>query len=235
MTTNKAALLAIYEHNIDLQKKAEQRILAEYAEGTYTMEQPYIRLNPYLIAPLTALILFETENETSVQVTVKGIDAGSNIVLQFPKEKQHVLEIVGLYGGRENELTIVTEDGKETTVSVTTEALPENIARPSITTDREAMDIWDGTLLFAIPANPETLTAAYDCNGDCRWYTNQKFAYTLKRGNNGRILVGAPKLLAIPYSPTSMYEMSLSGKIYREFRLPRGYHHNYFESNSVFD
>lgn len=31
--------------------------------------------NPYLISPLTALILFETEKEEAIAVTVKGTEA----------------------------------------------------------------------------------------------------------------------------------------------------------------
>ena len=34
------------------QAEAERSMLEEFAAGSYTLEQPYIRLNPYLINPL---------------------------------------------------------------------------------------------------------------------------------------------------------------------------------------
>jgi len=60
------------EHIIDRQDKAEQAFLAEYKKGSYTIEHPYVVVNPYLIAPLTALVMFEAEKPAFAKVTVKG-------------------------------------------------------------------------------------------------------------------------------------------------------------------
>ena len=49
------------EHIIKRQYKAEQEFLKEYAQEKHTIANPYVKLNPYLIAPLTALVMFENE------------------------------------------------------------------------------------------------------------------------------------------------------------------------------
>lgn len=222
-----ATQLKIFEHITERQFCAEQRLLKAYENGSYTFEKPYICVNPYLIAPLTALVMFETEEGMSMKVIVHGKTECSDITLEFPETNRHVLEIIGLYAGWKNQVEVIAENGMTTMLEIETDPLPDQVLAPQVTT--ETCEIWKNQLVFAVPADNQYWTAGYDANGDCRWYTNQKFAYSLKRGQSGRILVGAPKLLAIPYSPTTLYEMSLLGKVYKEYRLPRGYHHNYLE------
>ena len=60
------------EHIIKRQYKAEQEFLNEYAQEKHTIANPYVKLNPYLIAPLTALVMFENEKPAFAKVTVKG-------------------------------------------------------------------------------------------------------------------------------------------------------------------
>lgn len=220
--------LKIFEHITLRQKYAEQKIKEAYEEGNYSFEQPYVCVNPYIIAPLTALIMFETERDVAIEAIVKGKTREADIQLTFPKKKQHTLEIVGLYPDWNNEVELLTEDGNRTVVKIQTSPLPEQVLLPREMKTSD-VEMWKNQLVFAVPADNHYWTAAYDINGECRWYTNEKLAYSFKRGKNGRILAGAPKLLAIPYSPTTLYEMSLSGKVYKEYRVPRGYHHNYYE------
>ena len=219
--------LKIFEHVTDRQYRAERKILSEYNDGSYSLKQPYICVNPYLIAPLTALVMFETPETVSIKAIVHGKTKSADIVLEFPEAKEHVIEIIGLYAGSKNQVDLLASNGDSTTFTIETSKLPDKVLLPEI--EAVDSDIWENQLVFSIPADNHYYTAGYDMNGDCRWYSNQKFAYSLKRGQNGRILVGAPRLLAIPYSPTTLYEMSLLGKVYKEYRIPRGYHHNYLE------
>ena len=48
-------------HWIPLQAKAEKEMLAEFEAGNYTIDNPLIKYNPYLINPMAAVILFKTE------------------------------------------------------------------------------------------------------------------------------------------------------------------------------
>lgn len=225
--TNLTTQLKIFNHLIDRQYAAEREMLQKYQQRPYSMQQPYIRLNPYLIAPLTAIVMFHTEQPVSITATIQGKKEDANIVLKFAETTEHVLELIGLYENMENHVTLLSSMGDTSQIVVQTTSSPVELLLPAIESCEPS--IWNNQLVFMIPTDPQYLTAGYDQHGDCRWYTNQKFAYSMKRGQNGRILVGAPRLLAIPYSPTTLYEMSLVGKIYKEYCLPRGYHHSYFE------
>ena len=67
------------EHIIDRQAKAEEEFLAEFRAGNYTINNPLVKLNPYLITPLTAVILFKTPIRTEATITVLGKEAAGNI------------------------------------------------------------------------------------------------------------------------------------------------------------
>ena len=85
------------EHIIDRQAKAEEEFLAEFRAGNYTINNPLVKLNPYLITPLTAVILFKTPIRTEATITVLGKEAAGNITHTFPAAKEHILPIYGLY------------------------------------------------------------------------------------------------------------------------------------------
>lgn len=70
---------------------------------------------------------------------------------------------------------------------------------------------------------------ACDYRGDVRWYLTVNVCFDLKRLANGRLLVGTDRLIKLPYYVSGVYEMGVHGKIYREYRLPGGYHHDTFE------
>src|SRR5699024_8107733 len=49
------------------------------------------------------------------------------------------------------------------------------------------------------------------------------------RVKKGNILIGSHRLLKIPYYMSGIYEMTLVGKIVREYSIPGGYHHDEIE------
>lgn len=100
------------------QAEAERSMLEEFAAGSYTLEQPYIRLNPYLINPLSAVVAFRTEAETAVTVTIYGKEERGNIVHTFPAAKEHILPILGLYGGCANQVELRLYGGRAQCLSL---------------------------------------------------------------------------------------------------------------------
>ena len=66
------------KHIIDQQYEAESKFLEEYGKESHTIANPYVVLNPYLIAPLTALVMFENEKPAFAKVTVKGKEAAGD-------------------------------------------------------------------------------------------------------------------------------------------------------------
>lgn len=214
------------EHVFASQENAEKAMLREIAEGQFTLEAPYIKVNPYIIAPLTALIYFTTKTPQSVHITVKGKEAGGDFTFDFPQNTEHYIPALGLYDDATTNVILKLEDGSENTLSITTDKAADSLKVPtSIKTSPEYMG---QNVVFVSPSSPAYL-AAYDYKGDARWYCTLNTAFDFKRGKNGKILVGTNRLLMPPYHTTGLYEMGMIGKIYNEFRIPGGYHHDQFE------
>ena len=71
------------DHIITEQYIAEQAFLAEYHKGEFSLETPFVRLNPYLIAPLTALVCFKTKHRQPPVSLLKAEKAPATSVLNF--------------------------------------------------------------------------------------------------------------------------------------------------------
>lgn len=215
-----------FDHLITEQHRAEEAFLAEYRQGEYSFGSPYVKLNPYLIAPLTALIMFKTAASTAVAITVKGKESAGDISFQFGAATEHMIPVYGLYPDYDNRVELTLTNGEKSIVMIRTEPAPEKVKLPTkITTTPE---YFEDNLMFVGPTSP-ALVAAYDYRGDVRWYVTPNFAFDIKRTKNGRLLLGTHRLLMPPYHTTGIFEMGMIGKIYKEFRLPGGYHHDQFE------
>ena len=215
------------EHIIDQQYEAEQKFTAEYKAGSYTIENPFVIVNPYLTAPLTALVMFRAPKITFAKVTVKGKDAAGDYMYRPATDGQDmVIPIYGLYDDYANQVVIELETGESKTLTIQTEKAAEKLKKPtSIKTTHEYLE--DNVVLVS-PTSP-AYTAAYDYAGDARWYTTLNLAFDIKRLRNGRLIVGTDRLVAPPYHVTGLYEMGMIGKIYKEYRIPGGYHHDEWE------
>ena len=191
----------------------------------YTLDDPNVVLNPYEISPLTALVIFETDEEVSPEVTIHGDLDLTTYTHTFTKETEHYLPIYGLYAGRENKVTIKCGD-KEKELTIKTDELPDDFILPtSVKKDESKLN---NDLYFYTPSS-FGYTAAYDVNGDVRWYLTESAIWEINRLDNGRLLVSTERLAEVPYYSTGLYEMDMLGKIYTEYSLPGGYHHDYYE------
>lgn len=210
---------------VELQQKKEE----EFKIEGYTIEKPNIILNPYGNSPLTALVLFETENKVSPKVTIKGKDELSTFTHKFKENTKHYLPIYGLYADYENEIVIEYEENDKVvkkSFTIQTDKLPENMVLPTdVKADKKNLT---NDLYFYTPSSVG-YTSAYDVNGDVRWYLNNYALWRIKRLENGHLLISTERLINNPYYMTGLYEMDLLGKIYTEFSLEGGYHHDYYE------
>ena len=215
-----------FDHLMTEQLQAETTFLAEYRQGSYSFDKPYVKLNPYLIAPLTALVMFPTATPEIVNVTVKGKESAGDIAFSFGPATEHVIPVYGLYPGQINTIELALASGEKTSLTVETEAAPEKVKLPTKMETTAAY--FQDNLMFVSPTSP-AMAAAYDYRGDVRWYSPVNFAFDIKRAANGRLLLGTQRLLMSPYHTTGVFEMGMIGKIYKEFRLPGGYHHDQIE------
>ena len=206
---------------VDTQAELEK----EFVSKGYTIDKPNIIVNPYEISPLTALVIFETEEEVAPTVTIMGKDEHTTFTHEFESNTVHYLPIYGLYAGEANEVIIEFGDTKKN-ITIETEALPEDFILPtSVKADKSSL----GNELYFFSPSSSGYTSAYDINGDVRWYLTINALWEINRLDNGHLMVSTERLVNSPYYMTGLYEMDLLGKIYKEISLEGGYHHDYFE------
>lgn len=203
----------------------QTQVELDFKVDGFTLDNPNIILNPYGNSPLTALIIFETEKSELPKITVKGKDEWSTIEGTSMPGRQHFVPIYGLYAEYNNEIVIKVGE-TEKTLMIKTESLPEDIAIPTNVVANK--NVLDNQLYFFTPAS-KGYTSAYDVNGDIRWYLTDKMVWDIDRLNNGRLLLSTERSINPPYFTTGLYEIDLLGKIYNEYNLPGGYHHDFFE------
>ena len=191
----------------------------------YTLDNPNVIVDPYDNSPLTALVIFETKKNEKVKITIEGKDDLTTYTHEFAKEKVHYIPVYGLYADKENTVIIECGDEKKE-LKIKTDPLPENFILP--TSVKKEEDKLTNDLYFFTPSSTG-YTCAYDTNGDVRWYLSNKATWEINRLENGHLLVSTERLINSPYYLTGLYEMDMLGKIYVEYSLPGGYHHDYFE------
>ena len=204
----------------------EQAEIEKSFESTgYTIDNPNVILNPYEISPLTALVIFETEEEVKPTVIINGKDEKTTFTNTFESNTVHYLPIYGLYPDYNNEITIKYGDVSKT-IYIKTDKIPDDFILPTnVVSDKSKLD---NELYFFSPSSKGYM-CAYDVNGDVRWYLTESFTWNINRLKNGNLLISTERLVNPPYYTTGLYEINLLGKIYTEFKLEGGYHHDYFE------
>ena len=204
------------------QAKYEKDFTADNAN----FNEPKIILNPYKNSPLTALVIFKTSEEVAPKVEVKSKDDSTSIIHTFSASTEHFLPIYGLYADYDNTVIMSYEiNGQQntSTLSIKTEPLPENITNTELAQSNEELN---NSLHFTtIDSTP----IAYDNSGNIRWYFTQKTIWNNDRLKNGHFLIGTEHDTKAQNTTTGLYEIDLLGKIYKEYTLPGGYHHDYFE------
>lgn len=196
----------------------------------YTIENPKIYLDLYNASPLTALVLFETEEEVSPKITIEGKDSLTTFTTSFEASTKHYLPIYGLYPDYNNKVDIsyTLKNGEKVTkqIEIKTDKLPDDFILPtSVKKDSSKLT---NDLYFFTPSS-KGYTCAYDVNGDVRWYLSNYAIWDNTRLKNGHMLVSTERLINSPYYMTGLYEIDLLGHIYNEYSLKGGYHHDYYE------
>lgn len=207
------------------QEKLEKQLITK----GYTFDNPNVVIDPYRNSPLTALIMFETKDKVKVKVTVEGKDELSTITHEESKAtKKHYVEVLGLYPNKNNKV-IIEYGNKKKEMGIVTNDLPKDfVESTSVKADKTKLD---NSFYFFSPAS-KGYTSAYDVNGDVRWYLSNNAVWRIKRLKNGHLLTSTERLLNFPYYMTGLCEIDMLGKIYNEYTVPGGYHHDYYEMDN---
>ncbi len=206
--------ILVYQNNLE----------SAFIEDTnYTIDDPKVILNPYGNSPLTALIIFETNDLTTPTITIKGKDGAEDITHTFIPNKVHILPIYGLYADYENEIEITVSETTKT-IKIETDPLPDDFVESEI----DSSNLETGELYFTTPED-KSYTVAYDNQGEVRWYLTGDYKWEVQRLNNGHLLISSDKLVNLPYYSKGLLEIDLLGKIYYQYDIPNGYHHSVIE------
>lgn len=190
----------------------------------YTFANPYIKVNPYENAPLSALMIFHTDQAAQVSYKIIGKSSKTTISNKVDGyETNHQVPIVGLYAGYTNkvEVTLTYQDGKtETkTFDMKTINLPKHIRENKIelkNVDKDKMDIGDNKL--TVLARTSKQTFAVDADGQVRWYYLRWNQHIFKQLNNGHILM-LNKVKTGAYRYNLLVEMDYLGRIYNQYQF----------------
>ena len=215
------------DHLITQQNRAEKAFLEAFEAEKPTLENAHVLVNPYIINPLAALILFKTDKPVSVTLTVHGKrNSREDITHAFAATTSHAIPVVGLYEGVDTKVTVALSSGESKTFTITSQALPEETCRcRNIST---SLDYLGTNFMFLTPAG-KNLPTAYDYSGDLRWMLTVNTMFDIKRLKNGNILTGSFRYCRMPYNSTGLVELNLLGKIIKEYNMPGNYHHDHFE------
>lgn len=186
-----------------------------------------IYLDPYDIAPLSALVTFTTDEEVAVTVTVKGQKGSPDLTHTFETSFEHILPIYGLYADSANEV-IISYDKESIPLTIQTDALPDDFTVPTSTYINDEYAHMLNDFYFVTPASVG-YTSAFDAQGNVRWYLTEQLVWEIRTLNNGNLILSNEKLINPPYYTTGMYELDLLGNIKKEYIMPGGYHHDVAE------
>lgn len=214
-----------------LQHKAEVEFLAEFSEEAHSEENPFFVLDPYNMTPLSGLLLFDTEEEKQFEIVVLGNSFEGDIKFVTEKGISHQIPVYGLYPNKLNVIEVYDYDNNQagslvSKIEVRTDSLPDNV---SVATNIETTYEYFGDDLMLMIPSMKSLPVAFDYNGDVRWYLTSNLSWSPKILENGRLLLGTDRLMSDPYYTTGLYEIDLLGKVYKEYKLPGGYHHDVVE------
>lgn len=220
--------IEVIENIMDKQWQIEKDILNDYALQAYSLNEPYIVHNPYEWAPLTALALFETEQEAQISIKIQGKEQSTSVSKTFEGyNKSHNIPIVGLYADYENqiELTATFKDGRtqHKTLKIQTKKLPSDLFTIElISSNKEKMQ--EGMNFLDITSGRPVVV---DDDGEVRWYLDLNNRLVFKRLKNGNILT--LNKAESSNGRTTFYELDLLGKVYNQFIAPKEVHHDIIE------
>lgn len=189
---NEALSVSLNEDWQEDQSEKEKKYQTLLASGDYDEDNIYVKVDPYDASPLSALLLFQTEEAVKVDISVAGKDQETTIKNSFDEyTTEHSIPVLGLYADQENEVTVTLTDetgnSVEKKVTIKTGTLPDSIAKIDVKeADTEKMEVGDSELTFVVPSTKRAY--AFDANGDVRWYSTRYNSHIFQELNSGNLL-----------------------------------------------
>lgn len=197
----------------------------------FTFESMLILQNPWEKAPLTCLLIFDTEELCCVRYTVQGRNKGCDFSYTTPSpEKKHQVPVFGLYANWTNRIQVelLFENGekKQKEVSIIMKKLPDKLDRmitTVLTTEKADVPFWLVTGGFG------GSTYAFDRYGEIRYYLSKMpRQYGIYPMPDGRFLfperqINEPTFIN-PHANV-MHDMDYLGRVRESYYVEGGIHH----------
>ena len=191
---------------------------------TRTLNNAYVKVNPYGTSPLTALMIFKTDQAAKVTYTVVGKTDNTSITNTVKGYKTtHQVPIVGLYANYSNQVqvTLTYKDGttEQKTFTIKTGKLPKNLRQTKITvskSNKSKMQIGNNELTYINKTSEEPF--AVDADGNIRWYSTLYSRHTFVQLSNGHLLI-QNRTNGNKGSYNVLSETDYLGRIYRRYRF----------------
>lgn len=191
---------------------------------TRTLDNAYVKVNPYGTSPLTALMIFKTDKAAKVTYTVVGKTDNTSITNTVKGyQTTHQVPIVGLYANYSNQVqvTLTCKDGttEQKTFTIKTGKLPKNLRNTKITvskSNKSKMEIGNNELTYINKTSEEPF--AVDADGNIRWYSTLYSRHTFVQLSNGHLLI-QNRTNGNKGSYNVLSETDYLGRIYRRYRF----------------
>lgn len=208
----------------DSQKTIDDNLRKELAND-HTFEAPFVVVDPYGNSPLTALVIFTTKDETKITLTVKSKNSEDDITTTFERATEHMIPVYGLYANGKTNVILTMETGETKELEIKTDTLPTNPGTIEVTMKQEENYNYKQ---FTFVSSSSGYIYAYDSKGDIRWY-RAGLGMPFKQLKNGHVMYCSPTNLTGFYYMAGLVETDLLGRVYHEYLIPGGVHHDFYE------
>lgn len=214
-----------------LQAEIDDKLKAESESGEYSMDDPLIILNPYGISPLTALLIFDTDDDVEISVRIIGHNKDEDIFMPYNGmfSKKHIVPIYGMYANEDNSIELICRNrqGKENVknINIRTEGLSDLLEKVNLQiTCKDISQIAPGLNFSHGSIESTGIKWAFDVNGNIRWYFTDFCQLGGTNFNDGKNIwrsIGADA-----NGECLLVKESYIGRIEDIYYLPQGIHHD---------
>lgn len=175
---------------LEEQAAKENEIRKEWENGTYPPDAPLVVVDPYDIAPLSGVLLFETVEPVKASYYVEGDTEDTTFSDTIDEFKEaHEIPILGLYADRENTVQVELEDEagnqEEYQVQLETEPIPEGFYDLELV-ESQPKKMHPGLTFLNSSASEYT---AVDSQGDIRFMLKPWMANNVEHLDNGNFII----------------------------------------------
>lgn len=201
--------ISIITDIVNNQQDINKKLGLVLEDNNYTINNPYIELNPYKISPLSAIIIFNTNSEKEVELIINN-----KSVTKMESTKKHVIPVYGLKENYNNKVELKIDDQK---YEYFIETKKSNNRFPlKIKKSYETDDIY-----FTV-ASYETYLTGWDYEGNLRFYLTTDNRMDVEWLNNNHFLIGVSDG-QFAENFIGFVEMDYLGKIYNYYTPENGY------------